>query len=80
LVDGSTNRFEGMKWGIVCGGVIFIVFYAGVSWVTKAIWITAMIASVFQLIVGLQQRRLSKTINRIFTLDIEKLPKEQNKN
>jgi hypothetical protein len=80
LVDGSTNRFEGMKWVIVCGAVIFIIFYAGVSWVTKAIWITAMIVSVFQLIAGLQQRRLLKTINRIFTLDIEKLPEEQNKN
>jgi hypothetical protein len=45
LVDGSTNRFEGkgMKWVIICGVVIFIVFYAGASWVTKAIWITTVI-------------------------------------
>jgi hypothetical protein len=79
LIDGSTNRFEGMKWVIICGVAIFIVFYAGASWVTKTIWIIAIVVSIFQWIVGMQQRDLSNIINRIFTLDIEKVPEEQNK-
>ena len=71
LVDGSTNRFEGMKWIIICGIVIPVLFYIGTSWITKTIWIIAFIFSVIQWIVGMQQRDLTHRINRLFATEIQ---------
>jgi len=70
VIDGSTNRFEGMKWIIICVIAVSFFFYIGSSWITKSIWIIALIFSILQWIVGMQQRDIAKTIDRIFQAEI----------
>jgi hypothetical protein len=71
IVDGSTNRFEGMKWIIICAIAIPIFFYIGSSWMVKGMWILALVASLIQWIVGMQQRDIQNTIQQILALDIQ---------
>lgn len=70
LVEAPNNIFEGMKGIIFCSIGTVIIFLVNLGWIAKALWITALILSIIQWTVGIQQRRLSKQINELFSIDI----------
>ncbi len=70
LNEGSINIFEGINWIIISAIGITVLFYIKASWVSKSIWIIALIVAIIQWFLGIEQRKTSKRINRLFTSDI----------
>ncbi len=71
IIEGSTNRFEGMQWMLISASGLLVLYFANASWITKTIWLLALVGSTFQWIVGMQQRDLATRINRLFSTDID---------
>lgn len=55
---------------LISGLGLVVLFLINASWITKTIWLIALVGSIFQWIVGLQQRDLATRINRLFSTDI----------
>jgi hypothetical protein len=79
LIEGVTNRFEGMKGIIICGVAVIVVFLIDLSWIAKGIWIAALVGSIIQWIVGMQQRDIKNKIDQIFSIDIDHIVTDEEK-
>lgn len=71
LVEGVTNRVEGLKWVILSAIAIPIFFWMGSSWLVKGIWILALIGSLVQWVLGIRQKSLSNKLHNLFAADIK---------
>ncbi len=69
LIESPTNIFEGLKGVIVCSLGTLLMFLIDSSLILKGIWIAALVFSLAQWIVGLQQRDISYRIKSLFALD-----------
>jgi hypothetical protein len=78
LIEGSTNRAQGVQWIAISAIGITMVFVLVASWVSKGIWILAFIGSIVQWLVGIQQRNLSRKIQNLFALELD--PTIENEN
>jgi hypothetical protein len=70
LHEGSLNVFEGMKWIIICGIGLVVLFYVQASWIAKSIWIVALSGAIIQWLLGVEQRKLSRKIDKVFASEI----------
>lgn len=67
LIDGQTNRNEGVLGMIVSSlGVIFM-FYVNAGWIGKTLWITALVVSFLLWMVGRRQHTISRRIQKFFS-------------
>jgi len=71
VIDGPTNRLDGMKGMIACSIGVLVAFLIPLSWLAKTIWIVAFVACTIQWFVGMQQRSLASKINHLFTTDLD---------
>ena len=69
LIDGPTNRFEGMKGIVICSLGASVMFLIKAGWVAKTLWIVALALCILQWGIGMQQRSLSRQIKHLFTID-----------
>jgi hypothetical protein len=60
IVESPTNIFEGLKWVVISGVAIPIVFLLNLSVISKSIWVIVFIGAIIQYLLGLKQRRLAK--------------------
>ena len=59
-IESPTNILEGLKWVLISGIAIPIVFLLKLSVISKTIWIVVFIGATFQYLWGLKQRRLAR--------------------
>lgn len=59
-IESPTNVLEGLKWVLISGIAIPIVFLLKLTIISKTIWIIVFIGAALQYLWGLKQRRLAK--------------------
>jgi|GEM_PF-4320279 len=69
LIEGTSNRSEGIK-GMIIGAIgSTVMFLINAGWISKTIWITLTVLSFGLWAIGLYQRRMPALIDRFFILN-----------
>jgi Flp pilus assembly protein TadB len=71
IVEGTTNRSEGLLWVFISTGVLILIFVIDGSIIQKILWSLVFIASLARYLIGLQQRKRQKIISQYFTPETE---------
>lgn len=70
LNEGKINVLEGMRWIIICAIGLAFLFYIQATWIAKSIWIIALIGAVIQWVLGMEQRKISRRIDKLFASEL----------
>jgi Flp pilus assembly protein TadB len=71
IVEGTTNRSEGLLWVFISTGVLILIFVIDGSIIQKILWSLVFIASLARYLIGLQQRKRQKIISQYFKPETE---------
>ncbi len=64
IVESPGNIYEGLKWVVISGIVVPVMFMLNTSLISKIIWIVVFAGASIQYLWGLRQRRLAKDIKK----------------
>jgi hypothetical protein len=70
LNEGRINIFEGIRWIVICALGLVVLFGIQANWVTKSIWIAGLVGAIIQWVLGMEQRKISRKIDMLFTADV----------
>lgn len=66
VIESPTNITEGSQWVIISAIVIVLLFMANTSLIPKILWGVVCLGAIIQWLLGIQQRKFSRQIEKIF--------------